>query len=151
MNLLYSKLYKNSVTIELIKWLSIIAMIIDHTAIVFYDNNEYMRFIGRFAFIGFAFVLAHNYRYFTRNKFDYKLRLVNWGTVSQIPFSLIFGAEINILFLLAAGLYTIDAIENIKTGKVLYPTLIISAALILSLFSGYFIFGILLIVLFYCI
>lgn len=60
---------------ELIKWLAVIAMFIDHAALfamfvdkISFETYEVLRAIGRFAFITFGFLLAYNLtRYLNRN------------------------------------------------------------------------------------
>lgn len=148
-NLLYSRLYKNSSDLELIKYISIITMLIDHVGMMFYPGVDEFRIIGRFAYIGFSFLIAYNYKYNTRNKFDYRFRLLIWAMISQLIYNYIVPGELNILFLLLMSIYSIDSLEEIKQGKVFYPTFILASSLIVSLFSGYFIFGVLVIVLFY--
>jgi len=141
---------KNSSSLEVIKYLAIISMIIDHTAIIFYDENEIMRFIGRFAFIAFSYLLAYNYRFHSKHHEQYKKRLLIFALLSQVPYSMIFGVQLNIFFLLWFGLVMIDALEMIRTKDlVLYPTIIISTAIIVSWWEGYFLFGVFIIPLFY--
>ena len=143
---------KNSSTLELIKWLSIISMLIDHMGLLIFDDNLYMRTIGRFALIGFSFLLAYNYRYNTKNKWAYKIRLLKWGLIAQVPYSLAFGidAGINIMFLLLMGLISIDIFQTIpKDDKVIMPSLYFTVIIMLSYFTGYFLFGVLVIVFFY--
>lgn len=145
-----NRLIKNSNTLELIKWLSILSMLIDHIGYTFYDSNIIMRFIGRFAFIGFSFLIAYHYRFNTHDKTLYKKRIFLFALLSQYPFSLLFPHLINILFLLWYSLVILDNIELIiKEDKIVSPTLIISAGAILSYWSGYYFFGIFLIPLFY--
>jgi len=135
---------KNSSTLELIKWISIITMFIDHTAYLFFDSNMVMRFIGRFALIGFSFLIAYHY------KTIYKKRIFVFALLSQYPFSLVFANEINILFLLWYGLIIIDNIDLVfHKDKMLQPVIIISAGIIMSWFTGYLFFGLFLIPLFY--
>jgi hypothetical protein len=141
---------KNSSTLELIKWLSIITMVIDHVAYMFYDSNMLLRFIGRFALIGFSFLIAYHYRFNTHDKSIYKKRIFIFALLSQYPFNLLFPNEINILFLLWYGLIIIDQVHLVqKENKIFMPTVIISLGLIMSLFTGYFLFGLFLIPLFY--
>jgi len=143
---------KNSSTLELIKWLSILSMLIDHMGLLLFDDNIYMRAIGRFALIGFSFLLAYNYRYNTHDKAAYKKRLLIWGLISQVPYSLAFGYEagINIMFLLFMGLVAIEQLNTIyKTNKTIIPSLILTFITIASYFTGYFLFGVLTIALFY--
>ncbi|MBU1658339.1 conjugal transfer protein TraX [bacterium] len=167
MKILYSKLYKTKPTIEIIKYLSIISMLIDHVGVI-YEGHETFRFIGRFALIGFIFVLAYNYRYNTKDKTAYKLRLLTWAIISQGPFMLVLGdtSFFNILFLLLLGLLSIDAIKNLKDGHIYYfvfrdktynltilfyfiSTFILSISIILSILTGYFFFGLTTIILLY--
>ena len=141
---------KNASTLELIKWLSIISMFIDHSGYLFFDSNIIMRFIGRFALIGFAFLIAYHYRFNTNNKSTYKKRIFLFALLSQYPFNLVFPNEINILFLLWYGLVIIDNIDLVlHKNKIIQPVVIISAGIVMSMFTGYFFFGLFLIPLFY--
>jgi len=146
---------KTSDTLELIKYLSISSMVIDHVGYFVFDDNTVMRFIGRFALIGFSFLLAYNYKYNTRDKLLYKLRLLKWAIISQVPFMLLINHtfSINILFLLLMGLISIDVIDNLIKGTTsiikFWSILLLSSILVLSIYTGYFIFGVLLIVSFY--
>lgn len=145
---------KSSSQLEIIKWMAILSMIADHVGIVFYPTEEIFRFLGRFAFIGFAFILAYNYRYHTHNKNNYKLRLFIWALISQIPYYLVLGdyTTLNILFLLLAGLYAIDAVELMKQKSythLIFGSFIFSVCIISTFYTGYYIFGVLLVVLFY--
>ena len=125
-------------------------MIIDHIAVVFLDENIALRFIGRFSFIAFSYLLAYHYRFHTHDQERYKLRLLIFAIISQVPYSLIFGVQLNIFFLLWFGLVMIDTIEMVRMREqVLYPTIITSVALILTYWEGYFIFGLYMIPLFY--
>lgn len=145
--------------IEIIKYLAIISMIIDHAGLILFDDNLIMRAYGRFALIGFSFLLAYNYRYHTHDKFKYQMRLLTWGIISQVPYSLALGldAGLNIMFLLYLGLNAINLIENLldKTEskkEILFNILdvfTLSGLILLSYFTGYFIFGVLLIIFFY--
>jgi len=140
---------KSSSDLELIKWISIVSMLIDHVGMIFYPDIDGFRYIGRFAFIGFAFLIAYNYRYNTKNKFRYKYRLFIFAIISQPIFQILIPGEMNILFLLLMGIFTIYSIEEIKKGKVISPTFILFGSLEVSLFSGYFLFGVLVILFFY--
>jgi len=65
----------NSSQIELFKWLAIFAMILDHVGFLLFPNEIEFRIIGRVAFPLFAFVLIHNYLFFTRDKIKFIQRL----------------------------------------------------------------------------
>lgn len=126
-------------------------MLVDHVGLILLDDNELMRFIGRFALVGFSFVLAYNYKYHTSDKQAYKKRLFIWALISQVPYMLIIGMHLNIMWLLLAGLYAIDAVQLIKDepNKIIRPTLYLTGAIVISLYAGVFVFGIITIVLMY--
>jgi len=163
-------LKKNNSTLEVIKYLSMISMIIDHVGAVLYHDCIGCREIGRFAYIGFAFLVAYNYKYRTNNKFNYKMRLLTWSIISQVPHYLAFGNfyHLNILFLLLISLYSIDAIETLKEKYIyrftfdprspehdltflfhFFAVLVLALVAIVSFLTGYGVFGVLIIILFY--
>ncbi len=151
--------HKDSSTLEIIKYLAIVSMTIDHAGIILFDENEIMRAYGRFAYIAFAFLLAYHYRYNTHDKFQYQMRLLKWAFISQVPYSLALGidAGLNIMFLLYMSINAINLTENLlqKTDsrkEILFNILDIftlSALILLTYFTGYFIFGVLIIIFFY--
>ncbi|MBD3830762.1 MAG: hypothetical protein IE890_09775, partial [Arcobacter sp.] len=146
--------YISSSSLELIKYISIITMIIDHVALVLMDENEILRAIGRFAFIGFSFVLVYNYRYHTRDKDLYKKRLIIFASLSQLPYYLAFDyLALNILFLFFFSLIAIDNIKKMikedNTKKIFLSTLLLGTAFIASFLTSYNFFGFLFIIVLY--
>jgi hypothetical protein len=92
---------------ELLKWIAIVTMTVDHIGAVMYPDLEVLRFIGRFAFPLFAYLIvlgAEN----TRNIRKYFLRLFIFALISQVPFFLALDIApfelLNIFFTLSAGL-----------------------------------------------
>jgi hypothetical protein len=92
---------------ELLKWIAIVTMTVDHVGAILYPELEVLRFIGRFSFPLFAYLLvlgAEN----TRNIRNYFLRLFIFALISQVPFflALDYGPfdSFNIFFTLSAGL-----------------------------------------------
>jgi hypothetical protein len=92
---------------ELLKWIAIVTMTVDHVGAILYPDLEVLRFIGRFAFPLFAYLIvlgAEN----TRNVRKYFLRLFIFALISQVPFFLALDIapfdSLNIFFTLAAGL-----------------------------------------------
>jgi hypothetical protein len=92
---------------ELLKWIAIATMTVDHVGAVLFPDFEVLRFIGRFSFPLFAYLLvlgAEN----TSNIRNYFLRLFIFALVSQVPFFLAIGNEpfelLNIFFTLSTGL-----------------------------------------------
>ena len=92
---------------ELLKWIAILTMTVDHVGLVLYPDFEVLRFIGRFSFPLFAYLLvlgAEN----TKNVRNYFLRLFIFALISQVPFFLARDSapfdSLNIFFTLSAGL-----------------------------------------------
>lgn len=124
-----------------IKIIAIISMLIDHTAVVFFEGmleqgkdvlfgiplmSIYygMRSIGRLGFPIFIFLMVEGLEH-TRNKWKYLLRLLLFAAVSEIPFDMAFNlgtTEIfsgrliefgyqNVFFTLAIGLLVCIGIQ----------------------------------------
>ena len=92
---------------ELLKWIAVVTMTVDHVGAILYPDLEVLRFVGRFSFPLFAYLLvlgAEN----TRNINNYFTRLLIFALISQVPFSLALGhgpfEKFNIFFTLSAGL-----------------------------------------------
>ena len=109
--MVFNKLSSSS--IELLKWIAIAAMTIDHTAIMFFDNSEELRAVGRIAFPLFGFMLIHNFIYFTSNKKEYIKRLWIFAIISQPIFALTVSSDFNIFVLLATSLSIIYAFKEV--------------------------------------
>ena len=55
---------------ELLKWLAIVLMVLDHMGF-FLEQYAWLRYVGRVVYPLFAFLVAYNYLYNTRNKEHY--------------------------------------------------------------------------------
>ena len=92
---------------ELLKWLAIITMTVDHVGAVLYQDYEVLRWIGRLAFPLFAYLLILGMEN-TKNVRNYFVRLFVFALVSQVPFFLAIDytpfESLNIFFTLASGL-----------------------------------------------
>ena len=100
---------------ELIKWVAIVTMTVDHIGLLFFPEYPIFRIVGRLAFPLFAYLLVlgmestHNIRaYFTR--------LLIFALLSQVPFTLVNGTMwweyVNIYGTLLLGLAMIYLIER---------------------------------------
>lgn len=115
-----------------LKWMAILIMLLDHTAVVFYEplvqcttmERGYdvyiaLRCIGRTAFPIFCFLLTEGY-FHTRNKARYVRNLVLFALISELPFdlalydSLCYTQHQNVFFTLAIGLMCIWAADTCK-------------------------------------
>lgn len=92
---------------ELLKWIAIATMTVDHVGAVLFPDFEVLRFIGRFSFPLFAYLLVLGIES-THNIRNYLFRLFVFALVSQVPFFLAIGEEpfdsFNIFFTLTSGL-----------------------------------------------
>jgi len=92
---------------ELLKWIAIITMTVDHVGVMLYPEFTVLRFIGRFSFPLFAYLLILGIEN-TRNIRYYFTRLFIFALISQVPFflALDYGPfdSLNIFFTLSSGL-----------------------------------------------
>jgi hypothetical protein len=93
---------------ELLKWIAIITMTIDHVGAVLYPELTFLRWIGRLAFPIFAYLLVLGMQN-TRNIRKYFTRLFLFALISQVPFFLALDntpfESLNIFFTLSFGLW----------------------------------------------
>jgi hypothetical protein len=92
---------------ELLKWIAIITMTVDHVGAILYPEFTVLRFIGRLSFPLFAYLLMLGTET-TRNIRNYFIRLFIFAFISQVPFFLALDCgpfdSLNIFFTLSAGL-----------------------------------------------
>jgi len=92
---------------ELLKWIAIITMTVDHVGRILYPEFTVLRFIGRLSFPLFAYLLMLGMET-TRNIRNYFIRLFVFAFISQVPFFLAIDSgpfdSLNIFFTLSAGL-----------------------------------------------
>ena len=92
---------------ELLKWIAIITMTVDHVGAILYPEFTVLRFIGRLSFPLFAYLLILGIEN-TRNIRNYFIRLFIFALISQLPFFLALDYEpfdlLNIFFTLSFGL-----------------------------------------------
>ena len=100
---------------ELLKWVAIATMTVDHIGLVLYPQYTILRYVGRLAFPLFAYLLVLGVES-TRNLRGYFNRLILFALVSQIPFALANGVQpwekLNIFFTLALGLVTVYLMDR---------------------------------------
>jgi hypothetical protein len=92
---------------ELLKWIAIITMTIDHVGAILYPEFTVLRIIGRLSFSLFAYLLILGMEN-TRNIRNYFIRLFIFAFISQTPFFLALNSgpfdSLNIFFTLSSGL-----------------------------------------------
>lgn len=73
-----------------LKIIALITMVIDHVGAVFFPEFDFLRAIGRTAFLLYAFLTAEGCRR-TGDRKRYLLRLGLFALISEVPFDLAFG------------------------------------------------------------
>ncbi|MCL2048543.1 MAG: conjugal transfer protein TraX [Defluviitaleaceae bacterium] len=80
-----------------LKIIAVIAMVLDHIAVVFprlFDGVIYFRVIGRLAFPIFVYLIAEGFRH-TKSPVKYLLRLGAFAVISEVFFDWAFNDELN--------------------------------------------------------
>lgn len=132
---------RKGLTGRALKWIAILTMLIDHTAVALIQNGilisetamNYeqwqwwyhlywvMRYIGRLGFPLFCFLLVEGF-YYTRNVKKYILRLGIFALISEVPFDFALFRSIcsmsyqNVYFTLLIGLITLCGIRYFSGG-----------------------------------
>lgn len=116
-----------------LKIIAIMAMTCNHVANVFGASlPSAMDFalysLGGMTFPVMAFMLVEGYTH-TSNLRNYALRLLAFGVVSQVPYSLLWGATPNVMFTLLAGLGILWLSDNANSRPAFVATLLASIIL----------------------
>ena len=166
-----SKILKKGISSDLLKWIAIITMFIDHVGAAVVEktwimNESYgpmldiiLRMIGRLAFPIFCFLLVEGF-YHTRSRMKYLRNLFIFALISEIPFEISFLGEVvwglrNVYWTLLLGFIMMMLLEKIreKEGKynIVYMILIIGACALVAelLHTDYSASGVLLIFILY--
>ena len=132
---------KKGISSDLLKWIAIITMFIDHIGAAIVEKTWLMgetygkpldttlRLVGRLAFPIFCFLLVEGL-YYTRNRIKYLRNLFVFALLSEIPFELAFFGEIvwglrNVYFTLLIGFIMVLMIEKINKEKGKYDIVLI--------------------------
>lgn len=144
---------KRNAGLDLIKWLAIITMVVDHLRLInaLSEYNNILVVIGRFAFPLFSFVLAVNFhRIITNKKYTalkpYLFNLGIFSIFSEIPYRLLEQnpTTINVMPTLLLGLIFMILIESKLKFKYLILALLSTALIFLSHWIMYGFLGVLL-------
>jgi hypothetical protein len=112
-----------------LKWIALITMILDHTAMILIDSSRYypayavMRSIGRIAFPLYCFLLIEGF-YHTHCFWKYALSLGIFAVISEIPYNLVKASVLfypqkqNIFFTLLFGLLMIKLMQMKKDDPI---------------------------------
>lgn len=134
-----------------LKLFAIAGMTLDHIGIVFGDRMSLavetaFYALGGLTFPIMAFLLVEGYKH-TSNLIRYGMRLLLFGTATQVPYMWVFGNVGNIFFTLLLGLiilYLYDSMKNRTTFLVVFI-----GAVLLSIFCDWGLIGVPMILLYH--
>ena len=143
---------KHSLNRAQIKYIAITAMLMDHTAAFLLQPEKYpaliviyilMRTLGRIAAPVMFYFLAEGYRY-TSSKFKYGLRLLCFGILSQIPYSLarygdISSSDLNVMITLFMSFLMLIVADRMKEKALKF--IVVFIFMILTSFSDWGVLG----------
>ena len=123
--------------------IAMLFMLLDHMWATVTPGNDWMTCLGRIAFPIFAFMIVEGY-YHTHNLKKYLLRLLAFALISEIPFNLMYGAQVfypyhqNVLWTFLISLGVIIGIEKAKEKNKLWLTILVSVLLsLLGIILGF--------------
>ncbi len=99
-----------------LKLIACISMVFDHCGAYLFPEAVWMRYVGRFSFPIYAFLLTEGFRH-TRNIKKYLFRLLLFALVSEIPYDLLghdtffYPGSQNAFFTLFSGLLMLYIME----------------------------------------
>ena len=143
-----------------IKYIAITAMLMDHTAVFFLQPGKhpaltvlyiFMRTLGRITAPVMFYFLTEGYRY-TSSKFKYGLRLLCFGILSQIPYSLvrhgdISSSDLNVIITLFMSFLMLVVADKMKEKAL--KGVVVFIFMILTSFSDWGVLGPFMVWLFY--
>ena len=123
---------------NMLKWIAIITMVIDHMGAILFPQYQILRIIGRLAFPLFAFLLVEGYVH-TSNLKKYLGRLLLFALIAEIPFDIAMYSQAfywghqNVFWTLFLGLlvlYLIDRLPEKWMGLIAGIAIMVVAHLI---------------------
>lgn len=155
-----SKVGKIGLSSTALRFIAMFFMLLDHMWATLIAGNDWMTYVGRMAMPIFAYLVAEGYVH-TKNLKKYKLRLLLFGLLSEVPFNLIVAGGVffpfhqNVMFTLLLGLLAIERIDkirkNVSPKAIITNGLLLIGICILSVitFVDYNITGVMTVVMFY--
>ena len=100
---------------NLLKVIAIIAMTADHASTAFLAEGTVLydicQFFGNFTIAIMCFFIVQGLKH-TRSMLNYSQRLLGWAMISEVPFYLLFGMRLNVMFTLLASLLIIFLLDR---------------------------------------
>ena len=138
--------------LDLLKWIAIVTMVIDHASILFPQYNLLLRTIGRWAFPIFCIMLAFNLNQAIPKKKTHTLKnyfknLALFCVLSEVPYQL-FNQEpfttLNVMPTLLLGFLLVVLGESKHKYATLQFVFLLVVTILLSNFIMYSVWGVLL-------
>ena len=122
--------YRHDSSRELLKWLALTTMTIDHIGLILYPQIPILRIIGRLSFPLFAYLLVLG-MLITHDPGKYFKRMLYFALLSQLPFTIAneipIWQQLNIFFTLSLGIILIYFLD--RNNILLVVPLIVSVIL----------------------
>ena len=131
-----------------LKLIAAFTMLVDHIGALFFPGAIIFRVIGRVSFPAFCFMTAEGCAH-TKDMGAYLRRLFVFGVLSQIPYSLCFGAKLNVIFTLLVAVLIVGVFQRFNGSVVSLVVSVLILVLCGSLGLDYGIFGVSLVLVFY--
>ena len=110
---------------EILKWIAMITMTVDHLGAILYPEHMVLRLVGRLSFPLFCYLIVLGVES-TRDVRNYFARLFLFALISQVPFYVALGYKpfdsLNIFFTLSFGVLFLEFYER-KSLLILLPVL----------------------------
>jgi hypothetical protein len=130
-----------------LKWIAAVSMLVDHTGLIFFPEQTWLRAIGRLSFPLFVWLLVQGESH-TRHVGRYGLRLAVLAVISQPVYQLAFQVQrLNVVFLLLIGLVCLRLVRQYPAFSV--PIWLLGAVISELLQASYGSYGIALVILVY--
>lgn len=126
---IYLDMEKKGLSSFALKMIAVVTMLLDHTAIILFCDNDIiyniLRSIGRISFPIFCFILVEGF-FYTKNKGKHLFMLGIFALISEVPYDMMHGSFFdmsgqNVMFTLFLGFALIWILYNIALFKIPYP------------------------------
>ena len=129
-----------SIDQNLLKWIAMISMAIDHTGMVLFPQCMVMRMIGRLAFPIYCYLLVKGFIH-TRSRGRYMGRMAVFALLSELPFDLACDGRFtwegqNVFLTLFLALGMLSVLEVLLTDTGISKTLRVTGMVLIVLAAG---------------
>lgn len=122
----------------MLKIIGLVAMILDHIGTVLFPEVVWLRIIGRIAMPIYCYCIAMGLKN-TKDPKKYAIAIIITAFVAQIPYFMVLGDKLNILFGFAMSITLIKVIDQCKTNimKILAGILLMLYVIVFNVEYGF--------------